>query len=108
MFQWVCYEVVERQIRLREIVKCLPKLVLGSNVQPIFEQGTSITFTSERNFICCDKCCCRKDRSSTEILIICFPAVSQLKKERERKGHFLDRFTLMAHLYGTWPRLGGF
>lgn len=46
MFQWVCYEVVEWQIRLHEIVKCLPKLVLGSNVQPIFEQGTS------RNFIC--------------------------------------------------------
>lgn len=41
MFQWVCYEVVEWQIRLHEIVKCLPKLVLGSNVQPIFEQGTS-------------------------------------------------------------------
>lgn len=51
MFQWVCYEVAERQIRLREIVKCLPKLILGSNVQPIFEQGTSIAFTSERNFI---------------------------------------------------------
>jgi len=52
MFQWVCYEVVERQIRLQEIVKCLPKLLLGSNVQPIFEQGTSITSTSERNFVC--------------------------------------------------------
>lgn len=34
---------MERQIRLREIVKCLRKLVLGSNVQPIFERGTSIT-----------------------------------------------------------------
>lgn len=43
MFQWVCYEVVEWQIRLHEIVKCLPKLVLGSNVQPIFEQETSCT-----------------------------------------------------------------
>lgn len=96
MFQWVCYEVVEWQIRLHEIVKCLPKLVLGSNLQPIFEQGTS------RNFICWNKCCCRKYRSSTEIVIICFP----IKKKKAIFLTSLHKVHLFMGLGKGWVLLG--
>lgn len=48
----------------------------------------------------------QKGQESTEILITCFPALSQLKKVEE--SHFPGKLALIAHVYGTWQGWMGY
>lgn len=50
----------------------------------------------------------QEGQESTEILITCFPALSQKKKKKVEESHFPGKLALIAHVYGTWQGCMGY